>query len=156
MRFGVMIVLLATACGGSLSEEQRRQLREAQAQQAIVKVSEAELVAAAYTKGREILQALRQYPDARQRLEAEHKVNIRWAGADSSNAYAIETLLMEAYVEALVKEDSLQDNVQRLGTDTLIYSFPVTEQFAQGVVKVKGVWNVWIPKRELVLSLSAD
>ncbi len=101
MRFWVMIFFLATACGGSLSDEQRKQLREAQAQQAIVKVSEAELVAEAYTRGREIVQALQQNPDAKTRLEKEHNISIRWTGADSSSALAIESLVLDAYVEAL-------------------------------------------------------
>ena len=45
----IVLGVLLTACGGSLSDEQRKQMREASEQQAIVKVTEAEIMDAAFT-----------------------------------------------------------------------------------------------------------
>ncbi|HEY3429299.1 MAG TPA: hypothetical protein VGK39_01400, partial [Cyclobacteriaceae bacterium] len=56
--FLIFLWLIVVACGGSLTDEQRKKMKEAREQQAIVKVTEAEITEAAFAKGRSVIAQL--------------------------------------------------------------------------------------------------
>ena len=54
----IFLVVVLIACGGSLTDEQRKRMLEASEQQAIVKVTDAEITEAAFSKGRAVMTGL--------------------------------------------------------------------------------------------------
>jgi hypothetical protein len=160
MRYFVYLLpLLLTACGGTLSDEQRKKIREEMEMSKIRKVSEAEIMEAAFAKGRAIVKTIELFKDDTLRidslLEAEEG-KIRWAVPGQSGAHETEQQLIDAYISA--ETGGQQDNVQKIRTstgesDSLLYSKPVISHLPNGVDKLEGIWNIWLSKKELILSM---
>jgi hypothetical protein len=141
-------------CGGSLSEEQRKQMREARELQAIRKVSEAEITEAAFRLGREITAGLR--ADSPGLVNTSLPVLVQWVEAGSSAGSELEQMVIDAYLNSFMMGEPLADNVQRLGSDSLLYSRPVVVEQDNGVMEVKGVWNVRMSRKQLVLAMDKE
>lgn len=149
----VLLVIILAACGGSLSDEQRKKMREASEQQAIVKVTAAEITDAAYVKGRKVMTRLKiDNPDT-SKVAQEEVVNIHWLAAGKTHGLEIEQQLIEAYLSSLLSGAALQDNVQEIGTDSLLYTKPVVITRADSSIEIKGTWNVWMSKKELIIAM---
>lgn len=161
--WGVVIVLGMVACGGNLTDEQRKRLREGMENQKIVRVSDSEIVSASLDRGKEVYAALEKVKFERSKADSialKHKVKIRWVIPGSGNAMDVENQLIEAYVLGATT-GAIQDNVQKLRTgdaadayDSLLYSKPVVIRQPDGVDKLEGVWNIYLSKKEIVLGIS--
>lgn len=149
----IVPILILTACGGGISDEQRRQMREASEQQAIVKVTESEILDAAFAKGRDVLAQLKNTLPDTARVEREQSVEIHWLSADATHGLEIEQQLIEAYLNSLLTDSPLQDNVQKAGNDSLVYTTPVVITRADSSIEIRGTWNVWMSKKQLILSM---
>ena len=57
-KYVLFLLLVTMGCGGSLSDEQRKELREGQAKQEIKRVTDSEILAQAFTTGRAIMGAI--------------------------------------------------------------------------------------------------
>lgn len=149
----VFLLLLLSACGGSLSDEQRKQMKEARQNKAIQRVTDAELTEAAFNKGREILSVAKKLKQNQiDSLATAQEVTIHWLEPGQAGRM-IESQLIEAYIVNAVTGNAQADNLQRIGTDSLLYTMPVTDTLPDGVISVKGTWNIWMAKRTVVLSL---
>lgn len=144
---------LFTACGGSLSDEQRKQMREASEQQAIIKVTEAEIMDAAFVKGRSVMSRLSENNPDTSKVSMEETVRIHWLAPGKTHGLEIEQQLIEAYLNSLLSGTPLQDNVQKIGEDSLLYTNPVVITRADSSIEIKGTWNIWMSKRELILAM---
>lgn len=143
---------LLTQCGGSMSDEQRKQMLEAREQQRIQKISEAEIMDLAFAKGREVLTSLPMQESPRvDSLGRILGVKIHWLAPGASNGLTIEQQLIEAYINSVIEGTPLQDNVQKIGTDSLLYTKPVVIMRPDSSVEVKGTWNIWMSKKQLIL-----
>lgn len=151
--FIVLVALAVTACGGSLSDEQRKKMREASEQQAIVKVTDAEITEAAFVKGRSVMDRLKSNNPDTGKVAKEEVVNIHWLAAGKTHGLEIEQQLIEAYLNSLLSGAPLQDNVQEVGQDSLLYTNPVVITRADSSIEIKGTWNIWMSKRELILAM---
>lgn len=147
-------LLLMTACGGSLSDEQRKQMREASEQQEIVKVTEAEIMEAAFAKGRHVMIKLNQDNPDTSNIATQETVKIHWLVPGKKHGLEVEQQLIEAYLNSLLSGTRLQDNIQKIGTDSLLYTAPVVVIRADSSIEITGTWNIWIPKRELILTMT--
>ncbi|MBA4055824.1 MAG: hypothetical protein C0490_14005, partial [Marivirga sp.] len=85
---------------------------------------------------------------------------IRWIVPGSPDALEVENQLIEAYVIG-AETGSTQDNIQKLRHDpqseeydSLLYSRPIVTPMPDGVVNVEGVWNIYLAKKEIILSVS--
>ena len=143
-----------TACGGSLSDEQRKQMREASEQQAIIKVTDAEIMEAAFAKGRSVMSQLKVNNPDTSKVATQEVVEIHWLGAGKTHGLEIEQQLIDAYLNSLLSGTPLQDNVQKIGTDTLLYTNPVVLTRADSSIEIRGTWNIWIAKKELILAMN--
>ena len=151
----VVASLILTACGGSLSDEQRRKIKEDMAQHKIVRVTDAEITATAFARGREIIKSISTLKNDTLKTDSVGKVykaKIGWVVPGKKSALAIEQQLIEAYLESLIN-GGMQDNVQRLEADSMLYTFPVTEKLSDGSETVKGMWSIKISKKDLILSM---
>lgn len=154
-------MLILTACGGSLSEEQRKKMREGMEQQKIVKLSDSEITVAAMEKGQQVYAALEKLhfdPAKVDSIAAQNHVTIRWVVPGASTAKLVEQQLIEAYIMGMAT-GSLQENIQKLhkandpeAYDSLVYSKPVVTPRPDGVENLEGVWNIYLSKKEVILS----
>jgi hypothetical protein len=159
----VAITALLLGCGGSLSDEQRKKLHEGMEDQKIMRVSDSEIVTASLDYGRIIYGAMEHINFDAARLdsiERHYHVNINLIKPGASNALEVENQLIEAYV-AGAETGSIQDNIQKLHVsnnpeayDSLIYTRPKVSPLPDGAVKVEGVWNIHLAKKDVVRSLA--
>lgn len=145
--------IVLTACGGSLSDEQRKQMREASEQQAIIKVTEAEIMDAAFAKGRSVMSRLNENNPDTSKVSTEETVRIHWLAPGETHSLEIEQQLIEAYLNSMLTGTPLQDNIQKIGEDSLLYTNPVVLTRADSSIEIKGTWNIWMSKRELILAM---
>lgn len=158
----VILVFIAVGCGGSLSDEQRKEMREKMEMNKIVRVTEAEIMEAAFSEGREIVATLDTLKPNPARLDSFIEINggrIRFVVPGTSNAHALEQQLIDAYLAD--ESGSMQDNVQEKRNaqgdyDSLLYTRPVTKKLPDGSEQLEGVWNIWLSKKELILSIGKN
>lgn len=125
----------------------------------IVRVTEIEITEAAFAKGRKIVKTIDSLGADAASVDSFLKGSserVRFLTPDASNAHILEQQLVEAYLAA--ETGSLQDNVQKLRTpqgdfDSLLYTKPVTTKLPDGSEVLEGVWNIWLPKKDLVLEI---
>lgn len=151
------------ACGGSLTDEQRKKLHDGMENQKIVKLSDSEIVTASLDQGRKIFSAVEKFkfdPDKVDSISRANHARIRWIVPGSTDALEVENQLIEAYVIG-AETGSTQDNIQKLRPnpqsqeyDSLLYSRPILTPMPEGVVNVDGVWNIYLAKKEVILSVS--
>lgn len=152
----IVLVLFLSACGGSLSDEQRKQMREASEQQAIVKVTEAEILEAAFAKGRSVMTRLKDNKPDTNKVSTEEVVRIHWLAPGKAHGLEIEQQLIDAYLNSLMNGTPMQDNIQKIGEDSLLYTNPVVITRADSSIEIKGTWNIWMSKRDLILSMGKN
>jgi hypothetical protein len=155
----VLLAVIFTACGGSLSDEQRRKLHDGMEDQKIVKVSDAEIVTASLEQGRTIYKALENVNFNSAQVDSiaeKYHVSIRLMTPGASDALEVENQLIEAYV-AGAATGSVQDNIQKIHSasdpksyDSLLYSRPKVLPLPDGAVKVEGIWNIHLAKKNVV------
>jgi len=157
MNYRVFILLmLLTACGGSLSEDQRRKLKEGMELNAIKKVSDAQITEAAFSMGRSLAATIeKSSPENRHlidSLQKTYQVRIRLLAEGDSLLLTIERQIVEAYTAGSGKV-KLDDNVQRLGTDSLLYTIPIMKSLPNGSLQFSYALGIWLPKKQVVLSI---
>jgi hypothetical protein len=148
----VLIVIVFCGCGGRLTDEQRKKMHEAAEQQAIVKISDAEITDAAFEKGRLASENLTQ--TTADSLAKALEVEIHWLPAGSkANSLAVEQQLMDAYLNSVVTGTPIRDNVQNVGQDSVLYTKVVVFTHPDSTIEIKGTWNIWMSKKQLVLGM---
>ena len=148
----ILLALSLLACGGSLTDEQRKKMKEASEQQAIIKVTDAEITEAAFAKGRSVMESLTK-PDQADSVSQVAHVKIHWLKPGGGDAMEIEQQLIDAYINSVIEGVPLQDNVQNIGMDSVLYTKPVVLTRPDGSVEVKGTWNIWMTKKQLILAM---
>lgn len=151
-RIFLFLALICGACTGSLTKEQRENIRENMKNGAIQKVSEAEILDAAYALGRSVVDAYQADVAAKAGLEKTHQVLIRELLPGQPGLSDKEQGLLAAYV-AGAGENKVGDNVQKLGTDTIIYTKPVTRERPDGSLEFIKAIGVRMPVKQIVLSI---
>ena len=146
------IVLLA--CNGRLSDEQKRKIKEEMKSSQIKKISDAEIIDAAFAVGRAVAQPL----DERDKqltnyvlvdsLERAYQVSIVALTLTDSLLREVEKKIVEAYMAGGAAQ--LGDNIQKLGADSLLYTKPIMRARADGSEELVTVLGIRIPKREVV------
>lgn len=145
--FGVFVLL---SCGGGLTDEQRKKIKEEMDTSQIKRISEAEITEAVLVQGRELTKLLEQKASS-DSLAKANSVTINWLDPDKATASEIESQLIDAYLTGL--SGGTMDNVQRIGNDSLLYTFPVIEKQADSIDRVKGIWSIYFSRKQIVLNL---
>jgi uncharacterized membrane protein len=163
MKAAVFLVSMALiACGGSLSDEQRKEMREKMEMNKIVRVTEVEITEAAFSKGRQTIKHLEQLKSDSAELISYLEINrdrIRFIRPGASTARALEQQLLEAYLADT--SGSSSDNVQKVRNDqgdfdSMLYTKPEIEKMQDGTTKLRGLWSIWMGKKELVLEIGKN
>ncbi|NJM26340.1 MAG: hypothetical protein HC859_13490, partial [Bacteroidia bacterium] len=79
-------------------------------------------------------------------VQEEQQVIVRWLDPENPATPDIEKLLLEAYLEGAASKDSLSDNIQKIGEDSLLYTRPVTRTLPGKVTQFEGSWSVRMSK----------
>lgn len=148
----IFTIGLLASCGGSLTDEQRKKMKEAREQQSIQKVTDAEITEAAFEKGRAIMETLTR-PAQADSLSKAVQVEIHWLEPGAGKGLEIEQQLIDAYINSVIVGGTLQDNVQNIGTDSVLYTKPVVLTRPDSSIEVKGTWNIWMSKKQLILGM---
>lgn len=160
-----LVLAILMGCGGSLSDEQRKKLREGLDEQKIVRLSDSEIVMSSMELGRSIFESMKARafsPEAIDSLEHQYKVRIKLITPGANDALEVENQLIEAYIVG-AETGSLPDNIQKLGVtdnqeqyDSLMYTKPQVTPMPDGAVEVDGIWNIYLAKKDIVRSMSAE
>lgn len=155
-KFGLVLMIVGIlSCGGTLTEEQRKKMHEAAEQQAIVKISDAEIIDAAFAKGRSVLGDLS--PKTADSLAKTQNIDIHWLAVGSKTNSAMEQQLLDAYLDAYINSAisgaPMRDNVQKIGQDSVLYTSVVVLTRPDSTIEVKGTWNIWMSKKQLILGM---
>lgn len=158
----VITVIILSSCGGSLSDEQRRQMREKMEQNKIVRVTEVEITEAAFSEGRTHVQTLDSLAaDSASLMKYINSSGgaIRFLRPGEETNRLLEKQLIDAYLAD--PSGAFQDNVQKVRNsqgdfDTLLYTKPVTRKLPDGADELVGVWNIRLARKDLVAHISKN
>ena len=99
-------------------------------------------------------------PSLADSIEKQFAVKVHFTVPGSGNALAVEQELIDAYI-AGIAAGSAQENLQKIYTspekesfDTLLYSKPAVTILPDGSEQLDGIWNIYIPKKSIVLEIS--
>jgi hypothetical protein len=149
-----LLIFLGASCGGNLSEEQRKKLLEGQKSQEIKKISEGELLQLALTEGSKIAERAKEIPVAKlDTLSQLVNARVVFMTPGNSDAAQLESRLIDAYMMGLATGSALQDNIQKKGIDSLLFTRAIVEKRADGVDELKGMWCITLSKKQLILSM---
>ena len=151
----VVLPIVFISCGGSLSSEQRKKMREKMEANSLKKVSDAELTEAALAYGRKIAKVVESRPNDRKfldSLEKEYDVEILFMRGDDPGLRSVEKQIVEAYASA-ASGSNLTDNIQKMGSDSLLYTKPIGKERPDGSMDFTKALGLRLHKRPIVLSI---
>ena len=148
----ILLLCLLTACTAQLSDEQRQKVKDDMAQHRIKKVTEAALTEAAFTLGRSISKQIEKKSLRVDSLQKAERVKIYVLEDNNTSMLEIEKQILEAY-QAEANNLQLSDNVQKLSSDTLLYTKPIYKTNLKGTLVFSYALGIRIAKRELVLKM---
>ena len=159
MKYWVLILIVfLSACGGALSDEQRKKMRERMKDDEIKRVTEGELMAAAFDYGRMIDSVIEKRDPAMvnktliDSLESAFGVTIATIQPGDSMLLAIESQLIEAYTSS-AGQVQIADDVQKIGTDSILYTKPIMHERPDGTLEFTRALSIHMPTRSVVLSI---
>ncbi|MBL7849655.1 MAG: hypothetical protein JNN04_02050 [Cyclobacteriaceae bacterium] len=153
-----LILILAGACGGKLTQEERAKLHEGMATQDIRRVTDAELQEAALSLAGEIVRDVERIDKFLlnktriDSLAAARGVVVYPLRPDSSPRGETEKQLIEAYMAAAAS-GTAADNLQKLGTDSMLFTRPVYLLHPDGSQELSHAIGIRLSTRSIVLSM---
>jgi hypothetical protein len=136
-------------CGGQLTDDQRKRLKEGMLLHELKKVSDVEITEAAFQIGRNASDSFEKNGADSLRDALQLKISRLHPG--DSGLTSLEKQILDAYAEA--SETELFDNLQRLGSDSLLYTKPVLKKLPNGLNRLDYVLAIQIPKKSVILSI---
>lgn len=158
-RYFAVALIVFTACDGKLSNEQRKQMKEQMELHKIKRVTDVQITEAAYDSGRRLVAKIENLQSDSARLDSllsSSEGAIRFVTPGEKNIQLLEQQLIEAYLADV--SGNIQDNVQELRqgnakSDSILYSKPVITKLADGSERLDGVWNIWLSRKQLIISI---
>ncbi len=160
-RLLLLSLLAVMACGGKLSDEERKKLHEGMSTQDIRRVTDAELQEAATQYGTALMdQLVRRDPYLRNQVLVDsfrtaYQVDILALTPNATQMKEIEKQLVEAYLSGLAA-GTASDNLQRLGNDSLLFTRPVFKDLPDGSQEFVHAIGIRMARRTVVLSLGKN
>lgn len=147
-------MIFLVACGGTLTDDQRKKLKDGMKRNEIKKVSEAQITEAAFAIGRVIAESVEKENQKKtDSLLQIYDVKIVYLHLGDSQLLGIEKEIIEAYT-AGSGQVQLNDNVQRLGTEILLYTKPVMKELPDGSLQFNYALGIRMPRKQVVLSIN--
>lgn len=154
-RFLFLLVMLSS-CGGSLTDDQRKKVKEDMELYSLKKVSDAEITETAFVLGRSFAEAIEKSASDNSKvidsLQQNFHVKIIPLQSGDSMLMEIEKQIVEAYITGS-GQVQLNDNVQRLGADSILYTKPILKEMPDKSVQFLYALGIRIPKKQIILSI---
>ncbi len=150
------IIVFNLSCNKSLNQEQREEIRDNMKKGEIRKVSEAELLEAAYAYARPLATTLESISDSPAKIDSLCKAQgvIFVPLSSSSNLTEVEAQILEAYQNN--RGEKLSENMQKVGTDSLLYTRPVQLERPDGSYEFMKAIGIRMSRKQVVLSMSNE
>lgn len=153
-----VLFIIMTSCTASLTEDQKKELKEGMKANEIVKISQAEITEAAFSYGRLIAAEVKKIPDIRNskidEIEENYHVTVFPLAPGDSLLLTIEQQLIEAYTSA--KSTELSDNIQKIGKDSLLYTAPIMSTLPDGSTQFEYALGIRMSVKQVILSINKD
>lgn len=151
--FGSLLLLIA--CTGSLTSDQRKKIKENMAQGEIKKVTDAQIMEAAFSYGSKIATILQTRDRAftnqflQDSLSKVFEVEFISIQESNKSLRRVEKQLLEAYT--LQPYDA--DNVQKMGSDSLLYTKPLMREHPDGSMEFTKAIGIRMTTKQIILSI---
>jgi hypothetical protein len=149
----LLLLFFISSCTGSLTDDQRRKIKEDMARNEIKKITEADVTEAAMRYGQQIAAVIEKEDKTfndqplLDSISRAYQVEIVALQEDNPNLRQVEKKILEAYSSG---EGS--DNVQKMGSDSLLYTKPITTEHSDGSTSNK-VLGIRMTKKQIVLTI---
>ena len=150
--FALISAGILMSCGGDLSQQQRERIRESIEAGQIRRVTPSQLTEGAFEAGRDIVARIKTDPTLADSLQTAAGIRVYQLRAGSVKPGSSSAQIYEAYSAAPDPSD-LTDNVQKIGTDTLLYTAPVSFDRPDGSLVFSHAVAVAIPVKWLISTL---
>jgi hypothetical protein len=154
MKYLALICIVSIGCTGSLTDEQRKKMKDNMALNEIKKVTEAEVTDAAFSWGRKLAATIEKKdrllsnPSFLDSLAVAESVEIISLQENQQGLRGIEKQLLEAYAGNMGS-----DNVQKLGVDSLLYTKPIFREHPDGSTEFLKAIAIRFTRKQVVLSI---
>jgi hypothetical protein len=149
-------IAIGMACGGKLSDEERKKLHEGMSTMDIKKISEADLQTAGLDYGQSVWEDIQKVdrnlavPAKLDSIGAQRHVRIYSLVPNDSTLIEIEKMLVEAYVNG---GEAGQASLQKAGEDSLLYTKPVFKERPDGSLQFHYAVGIMMSTKAVVLSM---
>jgi hypothetical protein len=160
MKYCILLVcVFVFSCGGTLSDEQRKRMKEQMELHKIRRVTDVEITEAAFAKGRATVGGFQGDEINDVRIDSLQKTSngkVHWLTISNRGTTETEQQLFDAYQGS--ESVTAQDNVQKIrrpdGTDSdsILYTTPVFSNEG-GTEKLAGVWSILLSRKQLILEM---
>lgn len=147
--------VLWMSCTGTLSDNQRKKIKDEMTNSEIKKVTESEITDAAFKYGRHIASIIEKSDKTLSNkslldsLNTVYYVEIIAIQPDNESLRGVEKLLLEAYQT----NTQGSDNIQKMGTDSLLYTKPITREHPDGSTEFLKGLGIRMVKKQVILSI---
>jgi hypothetical protein len=149
-----LILFLIFSCTGSLTDDQRKKIKEDMAIHEIKKVTEAEVTEAAIRYGQQIATVIvredktlsnQPFLDS---ISQVYQVEILPLQESNQKLRAVEKQILEAYT---LGQGS--DNIQKMGPDSLLFTRPIMREHPDGSTEFIKALGIRMTKKQIVLTI---
>jgi hypothetical protein len=151
----ILIAIAIVSCTGSLSESQKKRIKESMEQGEIKKLTESQIIDAAFTYGRSTAIIVEQKDKLLNdsilldSIAKANRVEIISLQANNRQLRKVERQVLEAYLEGA----GASENVQKMGTDTLIFTKPIFREHPDGSTEFLKAICIRMTRKQVVLSI---
>jgi uncharacterized protein with PIN domain len=156
MKYSVLLfVAVLVSCTGSLSDSQKKRIKESMEQGQIKKVSEAQVTEAAFAFGRKVAGIVNKSDKnlanttLLDSLSQAYQVEIVSLQPDNQTMRSVERKLLEAYMSGGASDD----NIQKMGIDSLLYTMPIVNEKPDGSTEFLKALGIRMTRKQVVLSI---
>ena len=143
------------SCTGTLSDNQRKKIKDEMESSEIKKVTEAQITEAAFQYGRQVATIIEKkdktltnqsFLDS---VSQAFEVEIISLQPENNSLRAVEKLLLEAYQT----DAQAADNIQKMGSDSLLYTKPFTRERPDGSTEFSKALGIRMTKKQVILTI---
>lgn len=153
--FSLLILILIFSCTGTLTDEQRKKMKENMEMNEIKKATDAEITEAAFQFGRQTALIIQKRDKTLSNqsfldsLSQALEVEIFALQSGNQNLRGVEKQLLEAYAS----EAQASDNIQKMGPDSLLYTKPLVREHPDGSTQFTKAIGIRMTKKQIVLKI---
>lgn len=153
--FSLLLLILIFSCTGTLTDEQRKKMKENMELNEIKKATDAEIIEAAFNLGRQTASTIQKRDKTLSNqpfldsLSMALQVEILAIQSENQNLRSVEKQLLEAYASG----GQSSDNIQKMGPDSLLYTKPLVREHPDGSTEFTKALGIRMTKKQIVLTI---